>query len=74
MANRKPLALVGGTLQEIGAPDLIDPAILPASGSVPVTVSADYAVPANAQVFARLMVIDATHNVLVPANSELIFA
>lgn len=33
MATRRPLVWVNGRKQEISAPDTIDPAVLPASGS-----------------------------------------
>lgn len=76
MATRRPVAPdASGTLTQIVAPDTIDASILPASsGTVPVTVSTNYSIAANTQAFARFMKIDASHDVLIPADSELVFA
>lgn len=39
MAIKNPIVLVGGTLQEIKAPDTIDPSVLPATASAGRTFS-----------------------------------
>lgn len=63
-----------GHARRIAAGDTLDSVYLSSSGSVPVTVTANYSLSANSQVFARKMKIDASHDVLIPADSELVFA
>lgn len=78
MALVRPLAPdASGIAKQIVAPDTIDPAILPSSGSsVPVVVAngITFAVATNTQVFARRMTVYASGEITVAATAELVFA